>query len=33
MIEGISWRWEDTPLLLAPMAGITDWAFRLLCQE
>ena len=33
MIEGISWRWEDTPLFLAPMAGITDWAFRLLCQE
>ena len=21
------------PLLLAPMAGITDWAFRLLCEE
>ena len=32
-MEAISWRWEDTPLFLAPMAGITDWAFRLLCQE
>ena len=23
----------ETPLFLAPMAGITDWAFRLLCEE
>ncbi len=32
-MKEISWRREKPPLFLAPMAGITDWAFRLLCQE
>ncbi len=33
MIEIQGWKWPEYPLFLAPMAGITDWAFRLLCQE
>ena len=32
-MKEISWRRGKPPLFLAPMAGITDWAFRLLCQE
>ena len=23
----------DTPIMLAPMAGVTDYAFRILCRE
>ena len=23
----------ETPLVLAPMAGVTDWAFRSICAE
>ncbi len=23
----------DNPLFLAPMAGVTDWAFRTVCAE
>ena len=23
----------ETPLVLAPMAGVTDWAFRSICAQ
>ena len=24
---------NDTPLILAPMAGVTDWAYRTVCAQ
>lgn len=33
MIEINGWKWPEYPLFLAPMAGVTDWIFRLICQE